>query len=625
MEDSENQRNMQSAYVYLQRKLQYFYKTLEEHCKQVTNDARQFRYCRYITKFASHFGKERCMVAGSTVEGTRLRSNINEGDFDYLIISGISIPVDALEHREDLPCFVHVRGDKIQHSFSHSLVDGKYLNSRILKEVDGEAFKIMRGLFQVFSMPFDSSGNHSHDVDFNREAKPGMCKEHYVGLQLVDKDADNLYMRQPETDMRATNNYFQSVMTSSDLSPSMISLLTNILGILAETYPNDDSSTAIGQTFGGLIEAATSDSAIAKSTSAQPKRSNQSIGENDRHYIEDSSGKKVFRVKFNYKSSKDFIAAFPLEGKLKCLEEWRVRILTSNNVLWPSSETVERICQSEVYVVAKPAIVNPSADIDCCLGFNQAELILASSLSSDQRLCVLLLKALQKGYLKRYSSVLTTFHWKTAFYYQCGQIDPALFDRHSTILLALESVLSYMIECLEKRYLKHYFLESNLIAHITEKEANEIRQNIKEIIEDPEAALQVYFDTNKECERSKQEEEISLKEMEEIKKRRNDPSNKKPADNIISMMTDLQKVETSKGSKLTKAIVDTLYMVIKEETDIPFVRPNTSQEHDSIDDLMAQGSRYLTTNFRSQKEKKKAAEELKAKAFATFLPEFRSK
>ncbi|XP_052072825.1 uncharacterized protein LOC127710895 [Mytilus californianus] len=339
---------MQSAYMYLQRKLQYIYKMLEDQCKQVPNDARQPRYCRYITKFASHFGKEWCMVAGSTAEGTRLRSNINEGDFDYLIISGISILVDALEHREGLPCFVHVRGDKIQHSFSHSLVDGKYLNSRILKEVDGEAFKIMRGLFQVFTMPFDSTGKHSHDVDFNREAKPGICKEHYVGFQWVDEDAENIYMRKQETDMRATNNYFQSVMDSSDLSPCMKSLLTNLLSILAETEPNDDSSTAMGQTFGGLIEAVISDSAIAKSTSFQPKRSKQSIGENDRNNIDDASSKKVFRVKFNYKSSKDFIAAFPLEGKLKCFEEWRVRILTSDKVLWPSSETVERICQSDV-------------------------------------------------------------------------------------------------------------------------------------------------------------------------------------------------------------------------------------------------------------------------------------
>ncbi|CAC5410472.1 unnamed protein product [Mytilus coruscus] len=237
-----------------------------------------------------------------------------------------------------------------------------------------------------------------------------------------------------------------------------------------------------------------------------------------------------------------------LSRKLKCLEEWSLRILTSDKVLWPSSEAVEKICQSEVYVEAKPAIVKPSADIDFCLGFNQGELILASDLNPDQRLCVLLLKALQKGYLKHYSSVLITFHWKTAFNHQCGHIDPDLSDRRFTILLALECILSYMIECLDRRYLKHNFIESNLIAHLTETEANEIREKIKEIIADPEAGLQVYFDMNKECESSKQEEEITMKEIEELKTRRNDLSNEKQADKIISMMSDLQKVATSNDS-----------------------------------------------------------------------------
>ncbi|XP_052072803.1 uncharacterized protein LOC127710882 [Mytilus californianus] len=617
--------NMQSAYQYLQRKLQYFYKMLEDQSKQVPNDARQHRYCKYITKFASHFGKEWCMVVGSTAERTRLRSNMNVGDFDYLIISGVSIPVDALEHREDLPCFVYIRGDKFQHLFTHNLVDGQYFHSRILKEIDREAFKVMRGLFQVFTMPLDSKREHNDHVEFNREAKPGMCKENYVGFQMVGGATEKIYMRKQDTDMRATKNYFQSVMDSSDLSPSMKSLLTNILSILAEIKPNEEYSTALVQTFGGLIDGVTSDSAVASPTYFHPNRNKQRTEENDRHFIEDLPSKKVFRVKFNYKSSKDFIAAFPLEGKLKCLEEWSLRILTSDKVLWPSSEAVEKICQSEVYVVAKPAIVKPSTDIDFCLGFNQAEIILASNLSSDQRLCVLLLKALQKDYLKHYSSVLTTFHWKTAFYHQCGKIDPDLFDRRSTILLALESILSYMIECLDRRYLKHYFIESNLIAHLTETEANEIREKIQKIIEDPEAALQVYFDMNKECESSKQEEEITMKEMEELKTRRNDPSNEKQADKIISMMSDLQIVATSNDSKLTKAIMDTLYMVIEEETDIPFVRPNTPQKQCSLNDLLAQATSYSTTNFSSRNEKKRALEDLKAKAFYTVLSSIRYK
>ncbi|XP_071180338.1 uncharacterized protein [Mytilus edulis] len=598
--------------------VQNFYKMLEDQSQQVPNDARQSRYCKYITKFASHFGKEWCMVVGSTAEKTRLRSNMNEGDFDYLIISGVSIPVEALEHREDLPCFVHVRGDKFKHSFTHNLVNGKYIHSRILKEVDREAFKIMCGLLQVFTMPLVSKGLHYNRVGINRDAKPGMCEEHYVGFQMVGGANEEIYIRKQDTDIRATKKYFQSVMDLSDLSPSMKSLLNNLITVLAEIKPHNKSGTAMYQTFAGLIEAVNSDNAVhnvAKLTSFHPKGTEA----NDRHYIEDSSGKNVFRIKFNYKSSNDFIAAFPLKGKLKCLEEWRVRILTSDKVLWPSAEAVEKICQSEVYVVAKPAIVNPSADIDFCLGFNQAEIILASNLSSEQRLCFLLLKSLQKGYLKHYFSVLTTFHWKTAFYHQCGQIDPALFDRHSTILLALVSVLSYMIECLDKRYLKHYFLDSNLIANITETEANEIKGKIEEIIKTPEAALRLYFDMNKECKNSKQEEEISMKEIEEMKTRMNNPSNEKQTDTIISLMSDLQKATASDDSKLTQAIVDTLYMVIEEETDIPFVRPETPHQQCSLNDLLAQATIYSTTSFSSKNEKKKALKDLKAKFQRYFL------
>ncbi|XP_071180320.1 uncharacterized protein [Mytilus edulis] len=564
--------NMLSDNKDVSKQRESFYKTLEDQNKDVPNDARQRRYCKYITNFASHLGKEKCMVVGSTTEGTRLRSNINEGDFDYLIISGVSIPVDALEHREDLPCFVHIRGDKIQHSFSHNLVDGKYLPSRILKEVDRDAFKIMRGLFHVLTVPRVTKGRQTLHAEFNREAKPGMCTEHYAGFEVV----------------------------GDDLTPSMRSRLTDLLKMLGETTQNDIFSTTIGQILVGLIVASDGDPECS-----QPKRRKQ-----DTESTDDTPNEKVCRVKFNYKSSKDFIAAFPIDGKLTCLEEWECRILNSDKVFWPSSEAVDKICQSEVYVVAKPAIVDPCTGIDFCLGFNQAEMILASGLSSDQRLCVLLLKALQKGYLKKYSSILTTFHWKTAFYHKCEQIDPGFFDRYSTILIALENVLSYMIDCLERKYLKHYFIESNLIAHITETEAKEIREKIKEIKVDPEAALKVYFDMNKECESSKQEEEISMKEMEELKKCKFDTAIRIPK--VITMMSDLQK-EASDGSKLTKAIFDTLFMVIEEETDIPLKRPDTPK---NPIDFIKEGVRHKATKYNTREEEKKALDKVRAAGFS---------
>ncbi|XP_063448747.1 uncharacterized protein LOC134728184 isoform X2 [Mytilus trossulus] len=569
--------NLLSANMDVSKQRESFYKTLEDQNKDVPNDVRQRRYCKYITNFASHFGKERCMVVGSTTEGTRLRSNINEGDFDYLIISGISIPVDALEHRKDLPCFVHIRGDKFQHSFSHNLVDGKYLPSRILKEVDKEAFKIMRGLFHVLTVPRVTKERQTVHAEFNREAKPGMCTEHYAGFEVV----------------------------GDDLTHSMKYRLTELLSMLAETTHNDIFSSTIGQILVGLIVASVGDPECS-----HPKRRKQETEANERRTTDDTSNEKVCRVRFNYKSSKDFIAAFPIDGKLQCLEEWKCRILNSDKVFWPSSEAVDKICQSEVYVVAKPAIVDPCTGIDFCLGFNQAEMILASCLSSDQRLCVLLLKSLQKGYLKKYSSILTTFHWKTAFYHKCEHIDSGLFDRHSTILNALEKVLSYMIDCLERKYLKHYFIESNLIAHITETETNEIKGKIKEIIADPEAALQVYFDMNKECESSKQEEEISMIEMEELKKCKFDTAIRIPK--VLTMMSDLQK-EASDGSSLTKAIFDTLFMVIEEETDIPLKRSDTPQ---NPMDLLRKVIIHKTTKFNTREEEKEALGNVRAAGFS---------
>lgn len=95
--------------------------------------------------YAFQFGNQRVILTGSTVKGLRLQSLKDEGDYDYLIISGITIPIDALEQRMDLDCFVHIRSDKLKTSFSKGMVvDEKYLLSKVLKEfeVTKESFPI---------------------------------------------------------------------------------------------------------------------------------------------------------------------------------------------------------------------------------------------------------------------------------------------------------------------------------------------------------------------------------------------------------------------------------------------------------------------------------------------------
>lgn len=98
-----------------------------------------------VVNYAFQFGNQLVISTGSTVKGLRLQSLKDEGDYDYLIISRITIPIDALEQRMDLDCFVHIRSDKLKTSFSKGMVvDEKYLLSKVLKEfeVTKESFPI---------------------------------------------------------------------------------------------------------------------------------------------------------------------------------------------------------------------------------------------------------------------------------------------------------------------------------------------------------------------------------------------------------------------------------------------------------------------------------------------------
>lgn len=586
----------------LRTKLESYIKTLEDQSKPVPNDDRQERYCKYITKFASHFGNERVILTGSTIKGLRLRSHKDEGDYDYLIISGKTIPVDALEQREDLPCFVHIRTDEPKTSFSESLiVDGKYLHSKVLKEFEDtkEGFPITSGLKPILTAPKISKGRHSKHLEINLEAKPGTSQIHYSIRKTDDLDPEILSVIDEEDDA----GIFQSAVRSSTLSTDMKDILCNLVSQLVGTVTIDTTISTLFQTLSGLIKSTTSSENIMPPSKRFCKRESET----------DSDPRKVYRVPYLYKSSKDFIAAFPLAGNPPYLENWKQRIMSRKDLLWPKPDTIENICSAEVYVVAKPAIVDPNPSKDFCLGFNQAEHILAKSCSPDQRLCLLLLKSLQKGFLESYSDTLTTFHWNNAFYHKCGEINPSLFDRHSTILVALGNVLTYMAQCLENGYLQHYFIESNLLAHIPQKKTREIAAKIKEIFQDPERALQVYFE-------KKPTDQICLISKKDLKRAKESWNQLHQAGNIIGTWS------ANDDSTLQNALLDTLHLVLKKETDfqgegsVSEDSPGTSASVESqIGQLMAEGLQYHNANFSNRQERKRALEDLRSKAFGTIF------
>ena len=186
-----------------------------------------------------------------------------------------------------------------------------------------------------------------------------------------------------------------------------------------------------------------------------------------------------------------------------------------------------------------------------------------------------------------YSDILTTFHWSTAFYHKCEEIDPALFQSE-TVLQALGCVLSYMCDCLRRRYLKHYFVESNLIAHISPDKADKIAAKIKQILRDPESALPVYFEKGV-CTRN-----MTVSD-EDLLKRSEEPDAGCQVTKVLELWVQLQKAASAEDSKLTRALLDTFLLILQKE--MGFLENESLSMEEIVNSLVTQGVRYLASTI----------------------------
>lgn len=597
-------------------KANHYIAVLREQSRMVKNDWRQHNYCTFISSFASHFGNERCMVVGSTKERTRLRSRRDQGDYDYLIISDVDIPVETLEYSKDVPCFVHINVNKTNNTqlSNLSVVDGKYLNASLLKYFDDSVFKIVRGIYDVITLPSLTRSDDYIHIKVNREVKPGHNQAHFSGFEYLGKEQEYI---QVEADIKAITKQFRGLLVVSDISRDMVSVMSNIFFLLEELRPENIRNSLTFQTFGALIEAGTDETLASlyggRSEGSCDKESCKIDQITDDPKTEGNSPpgktKELVTILFDYKSGRDFIPAFPMKGTLPCLADWRSRLMESKP-FWPSREAIDRIYESEYYVIAKPAIVNPDVRKDFCIGFNNAEMILSSSFSDGQRLCFLLLKSLQKGYMKAFSERLTSYHWKTAFYYTLETTELEMFASHSGIFIALEKVLNYMVTCLEQRSLRHYFINSNLIAHLLEEEYRQIISAIQAIISDPVKALDVYFSHEKDD--GKLIDQIPNDQIEDLRHQEGDSSRKTHAEAVVSLVSRLQAGTGNDSSKFVAAIVDTLAVVVKTEADFD------CYAHEFCTDILKIVGDYLNTNFRTAKDRKRKLKEF-APIFELYL------
>ena len=490
---------------------------LETLAKPVVNDRRQKNYCEYITMFLSHFGspkgRERCMVVGSTCEETRLRLCENEGDYDYLIISEIVIPSECLEYKDDIPAFVNINGTSLKEFHGVKMIDDTFLPTNLLSDFRPEAFKHLKNIHDIISGSSIARKRNSTHVSFDHRIKPGTSLVHYIDLKCPEIPCEVPYKCKNKI-----REHIEAHLQNDSCAIDNMKVVTGLVRVYNKiaVLPNEPECN-VQQAYGAFIEAM--DGHDHESTEMHDDEIKQPNQEDSPYQVKllepdtectrqkaqdemanipaDSNGCKEtesdkVKIQYKYKCSKDFIPAFPLSGKPKYLDAWRMRQRKSE---WPPRSTIDEIYKSEFFVVAKPAVDKPEIEKDFCLAYNIPEIKLARAMTSVQKSVMLIIKAFQKTILEEYSEELTTFHWKTAIYWESECVDHSLFETRTeeNIRKFLHRVLMRMINSLREGNLEHYFVPSNLFAGKKEDAMLIIAAKVAKIQNDPVEVLSMFF------------------------------------------------------------------------------------------------------------------------------------
>ncbi|XP_060063475.1 uncharacterized protein LOC132543938 [Ylistrum balloti] len=495
--------NQDNLPVKIKKSLSEMLDELVAMARPLPQDFRMATYCRYVNLIMEELGQERCILVGSTKEGTRLRTKQNEGDYDILVIGDITVPVENLKHREDLPCFVHINGTFMKEVERKDLIDGEYLPATLLKKLSPSLFGHVKGLLELFLRPQSFKANGISRVTMDTDIKPG-----FNTVDFEDWSCDLLL---PKTnpgyrhDKALRKTYAERVNHSEffhDKSNGAVHAMEIIAKLLLLFKTKENSDSYLYQTFRPYLNVLAAEEENHVSTAAE------TIGDVRENLQEDHKGTeppeinctsslvkqtrskiKSVRATYNKKSMKDFIPALRLSGPPKFIHEWILRTR-----YWPRKPMVDAISRSQYFVVAKPAVKDEKPEIDFCLSCNLAEITLARQMPSGHKKCLLMIKAFQRTILKEYSDDVTTFHWKTAIYWMLESTDPVTYSENSKdVLNVLRDLLDYMRDRLHEGRLQHYFFPSNLFAGLERSVRVGIVEKIEAIYMNPVQNLQTFF------------------------------------------------------------------------------------------------------------------------------------
>ncbi|XP_045169571.2 uncharacterized protein LOC123532243 isoform X2 [Mercenaria mercenaria] len=518
---------------------------LEEHAKPNKNDLRHRTYVDYVNCFLSHFGKERAYLVGSTCEKMKLRWSYQGGDADFLFCSGIlEIPVVCIEPRPHLPSYVWVRADKFDPAVCGNLVLGKYLPASIVKEVRPELFTILRAIYNNVTMTSDGiPGRRSRVTIVGTKSKVGLQISQYRNLAAEGLPESKGFRRIVSNRSAQVTAQLRRRWSGVEIHPSDTKMLQRIFKLFA-MFKVPGSK---GENFGKLNKFAQLLSEVLKRPSLD-QCDEQGLAEdavefnNDLDEDEEKDTDKL-KASFTEKTTKDFVPALRIIGerKLECMNTWKKRVELSG---WPGKELADDIYNTDIFLVARDAPTDPDVlNRDFCLSFNLAEMKISQHLSEVQRRVFLILKSYLKGFLEMVHKEmdtkmkLKTYHLKTAFFWVCEQENATAWTEGNEFT-AVDKCLTFLLECMAERKLRHYFVDSNLLVNFTELDFDILKNGLHEISLNKAKYVHVFFEEDK---KNAGVEWITEDEFRSIEQMKEDGGRMQYMDKLEDQLIDLQR------------------------------------------------------------------------------------
>ena len=634
-------RKMQTILASDERFMPEFKRWLWSKNERIPNYKRQEETCKVMTAFLSPLGTgegERVMLVGSTRANTRIQCDHDEGDFDYLIMSETRIPVSALEFSPDLRCFVHIRGEELLARLPCSLVDGKYVPTDMVREIKAPAFYQARGIYEFVSHP---SIKKADKIQIDVNINPGKSLETFHGFECREFDIPNDW-KAPDQALFAQRFHQKlledpvfrenlDTLVQFNRTVNLISGLQNIINSRSERQnsPLKEYEFVVegltkamngGFNFGNAERNSSANS--SESTSGHRLGSatcdrNSPETKRQRVQADDELEEEIVYASYAYKATKDFIGAFPIQGDLPDMEKWAKR----SDRKWPDCNMVQEVSKCEIFLVCKPeASDNPNPEIDFCLAFTLAELKLAEHMTRGQKECILMIKALTSGVLSSYSSILTSFHWKTVVFW-LSEIHGADAFNEKFPIPVLDMVLEYMETCLKKKYLEHYFVKSNLISgrKFTDNVMETLLRKIQSIRQKPIQALKSFYVQEEHLKGKRKQIVFPRRKIEELKRTLLDPSPEVFVDTKIEalkyLLKDHRPLHLTQGQPpfceklkdaLKKFTEAALPMWAEEEAS----RSNINVSPELIQTGLQLANQFMNTNSENREQNQQALQDL---------------